>query len=86
VSVYEKLDALHITLPELTPPVVAFFPFLRTGNLLLVSSHIAKNGGKPWVGQLGVNRVEIELVAECVVAECLVAGCIDAADSGRGAR
>jgi enamine deaminase RidA (YjgF/YER057c/UK114 family) len=55
VSVYEKLDALNITLPELTPPVAAFVPFLRTGNLLFLSGHIAKNDAKPWVGQLGGN-------------------------------
>jgi enamine deaminase RidA (YjgF/YER057c/UK114 family) len=55
VSVYEKLEALHITLPELTRPVAAFVPFLRIGNLLFVSGHIAKNNGKPWVGQLGAN-------------------------------
>jgi enamine deaminase RidA (YjgF/YER057c/UK114 family) len=55
MSIYEKLDALNITLPELTPPVAAFVPFLRTGNLLFLSGHIAKNGAKPWVGQLGGN-------------------------------
>jgi enamine deaminase RidA (YjgF/YER057c/UK114 family) len=55
VSVYAKLDALNITLPELTPPVGAFVPFLRTGNLLFFSGHIAKKDGKPWVGQLGAN-------------------------------
>ena len=55
MSVYEKLEALNITLPELTPPVAAFVPFLRTGNLLFLSGHIAKNGAKPWVGQLGEN-------------------------------
>jgi enamine deaminase RidA (YjgF/YER057c/UK114 family) len=55
VSVYEKLGALNITLPELSPPVAAFVPFLRTGNLLFLSGHIAKNGAKPWVGQLGGN-------------------------------
>jgi enamine deaminase RidA (YjgF/YER057c/UK114 family) len=55
LSVYEKLDALNITLPELTPPVAAFVPFLRTGNLLFLSGHIAKINGKPWVGQLGAN-------------------------------
>jgi len=55
MSVYEKLDALQITLPELTPPVAAFVPFLRTGNLLFLSGHIAKNGAKPWVVQLGGN-------------------------------
>jgi enamine deaminase RidA (YjgF/YER057c/UK114 family) len=55
MSVYEKLDALNITLPELTPPVAAFVPFMRVGNLLLLSGHIAKSNGKPWVGQLGAN-------------------------------
>jgi enamine deaminase RidA (YjgF/YER057c/UK114 family) len=55
MSVYEKLDALNIALPELTPPVAAFVPFLRSGNLLFLSGHIAKNDGKPWVGQLGAN-------------------------------
>lgn len=55
MSVYDKLDALKITLPELTPPVAAFVPFLRSGNLLFSSGHIAKVNGKPWVGQLGGN-------------------------------
>jgi enamine deaminase RidA (YjgF/YER057c/UK114 family) len=55
MSVYEKLDALNITLPELTAPVAAFVPFLRSGNLLFSSGHIAKISGKPWVGQLGAD-------------------------------
>src|SRR5580704_6764105 len=55
MNVYEKLDALHIALPQVTPPVAAFLPFLRTGNLLFLSGHIAKNNGRPWVGQLGAN-------------------------------
>lgn len=55
MSVYERLDALNITLPDLTLPVAAFVPFLRSGNLLFLSGHIAKNDGKPWVGQLGVD-------------------------------
>jgi enamine deaminase RidA (YjgF/YER057c/UK114 family) len=53
VSVYEKLDALHITLPKLTQPVAAFVPFLRSGNLLFSSGHIPKVSGKP--GKLGSN-------------------------------
>ena len=53
MSVYEKLQDLDITLPELTAPVAAFLPFVRVGNLLFVSGHIAKMDGKPWVGQLG---------------------------------
>ncbi|MGA7080234.1 MAG: RidA family protein [Terriglobales bacterium] len=55
MSVYEKLDALHITLPEVTPPVAAFLPFLHTGNLLFSSGHIAKIDGRPWAGKLGAN-------------------------------
>jgi len=55
MPVYEKLEALHISLPEPTPPVAAFVPFLRTGNLLFSSGHIAKIDGRPWVGQLGGN-------------------------------
>jgi enamine deaminase RidA (YjgF/YER057c/UK114 family) len=53
VSVYEKLQDLDITLPELTAPVAAFLPFVRSGNLVFVSGHIAKMDGKPWIGQLG---------------------------------
>jgi enamine deaminase RidA (YjgF/YER057c/UK114 family) len=55
MSLYARLDALHITLPQLTPPVAAFVPFLRTGNLVFLSGHIAKNDGQPWIGQLGAN-------------------------------
>lgn len=55
MSVYHKLEALHIALPQPTPPVAAFVPFLRSGNLLLLSGHIAKIDGQPWVGQLGAD-------------------------------
>lgn len=43
MSVYEKLKALNISLPEMTQPVAAFVPFVRSGNLLFVSGHIAKS-------------------------------------------
>jgi hypothetical protein len=42
VSVYEGLEALNIALPKLTPPVAAFVPFLRSGNLIFLAGHIAK--------------------------------------------
>ncbi len=60
MTVYERLDALNITLPEPTLPVAAFVPFLRSGNLLFLSGHIAKMNGKPWVGQLGANLTTAE--------------------------
>jgi enamine deaminase RidA (YjgF/YER057c/UK114 family) len=28
-------------------------PFVRTGDLVFLSGHIARKDGKPWVGQLG---------------------------------
>ena len=55
MTVYEKLSSLGITLPEVGAPVAAFVPFMRTGNLVFVSGHIAKREGKPWVGQLGAS-------------------------------
>jgi enamine deaminase RidA (YjgF/YER057c/UK114 family) len=60
MSVYDKLRALEITLPEPTPPVGAFVPSVRSGNLAFVSGHIAKMNGKPWVGQLGASLTTAE--------------------------
>ena len=51
--VYDRLQALGITLPPLATPAAAYVPFVRTGSLLFVSGHVAKREGKPWVGQLG---------------------------------
>ena len=34
-------------------PAAAYVPFVRSGNLVFISGHIAKRDGKPWVGQLG---------------------------------
>jgi enamine deaminase RidA (YjgF/YER057c/UK114 family) len=53
MSVYNQLKALHIELPPVTTPAAAYVPFVRTGNLVFVSGHIARKDGKPWVGQLG---------------------------------
>lgn len=54
-SVYDRLNALGITLPPLAVPVAAYVPFVRTGNLLFLSGHLAKKDGAVWVGQLGKN-------------------------------
>jgi enamine deaminase RidA (YjgF/YER057c/UK114 family) len=55
MSVYEKLSALSISIPQLTPPVAAYVPYVRTGNLVFLSGHIAKKHGQPFTGQLGIN-------------------------------
>ena len=53
MSVYDKLKELNITLPPVATPAAAYVPFVRTGNLVFISGHIARREGKPWVGQLG---------------------------------
>jgi enamine deaminase RidA (YjgF/YER057c/UK114 family) len=53
MSVYDKLTALGITLPAVATPAAAYVMFVRSGNLVFLSGHIAKKDGKPWVGQLG---------------------------------
>jgi enamine deaminase RidA (YjgF/YER057c/UK114 family) len=52
-SVYDRLKSLGITLPPVAVPAAAYVPFVRTGNLVFISGHIAKRDGKAWVGQLG---------------------------------
>ena len=53
MSVYDKLKELNITLPPVATPAAAYVPFVRTGNLVFLSGHIAKRDGKAWVGQFG---------------------------------
>ena len=55
MSVNDKLKELGITLPPVGTPAAAYVPFVRTGNLVFLSGHIAKKEGKAWVGQLGKN-------------------------------
>jgi enamine deaminase RidA (YjgF/YER057c/UK114 family) len=52
-TVHDRLQALGIVLPPLAVPAAAYVPYVRTGDLLFVSGHIARRDGKPWVGQLG---------------------------------
>lgn len=53
MSVYDRLKSLGIELPPVAIPAAAYVPFVRTGQLVFLSGHIAKRDGKPWVGQLG---------------------------------
>ena len=55
MSVYDTLKAQGITLPPVSTPAAAYVPFVQTGNLVFLSGHIARQDGKPWVGQLGKN-------------------------------
>ena len=53
MSIQSQLDQLGITLPPVAIPAAAYVPFVRTGNLVFLSGHIARRDGKPWVGRLG---------------------------------
>jgi enamine deaminase RidA (YjgF/YER057c/UK114 family) len=52
-AVYDRLAKLGVSLPPVSTPAAAYVPFVRTGNLVFLSGHVAKRDGKPWVGQLG---------------------------------
>ena len=60
MSVYDKLKQLNITLPAVATPAAAYVPFVRTGNLVFLSGHVAKRDGKAWVGQLGATMATEE--------------------------
>jgi enamine deaminase RidA (YjgF/YER057c/UK114 family) len=60
MSVNARLQSLGITLPPLAMPAAAYVPFVRSGDLVFVSGHIARRDGKPWVGQLGLTMTTDE--------------------------
>ncbi len=54
MSVYAQLQALNIALPPVAVPAASYLPYVQSGKLVFLSGHIAKQDGKPWVGQLGL--------------------------------
>lgn len=81
-AIQAKLAELGITLPPLAVPAAAYLPFVRTGNLIFISGHIAKRDGKPWVGQLGkdVDTATGQLAARAIAIDLL--GTLQAAVGG----
>ena len=86
MSVYDRLKALGIELPPVAIPAAAYVPFVRTGQLVFLSGHIAKRDGKPWVGQLGqdIDTATGKLAARAVAIDLL--GTLHAAVVGRSRR
>jgi len=72
-SILDRLQSLGITLPPLALPAAAYVPFVRSGNLVFVSGHIARKDGKPWVGQLGreIDTATGKLAARAIAIELL---------------
>jgi enamine deaminase RidA (YjgF/YER057c/UK114 family) len=60
MSIAQRLEALGITLPPVATPAAAYVPFVRSGNLVFLSGHIAKKNGQVWVGQLGKTMATAE--------------------------
>ncbi len=60
MTVKDRLQILGIVLPPVAVPAAAYVPFVRTGNLIFLSGHIAKQSGKAWVGQLGLTMATEE--------------------------
>ncbi len=54
MSIQDRLQALGITLPPVAVPAAAYVPYVRSGSLVFLSGHIARQAGKPRVGQLGL--------------------------------
>jgi enamine deaminase RidA (YjgF/YER057c/UK114 family) len=82
MSIADRLSALGITLPPLSTPAAAYVPFTRTGKLVFLSGHIAKQEGKAWVGQLGADMTtEVGKTAARAVAIDLL-GTLQAAVGG----
>ncbi len=60
MSIENRLQTLGITLPPVAAPAAAYVPFVRTGNQIFLSGHIAKKNGQVWVGKLGQNMTTEE--------------------------
>ncbi len=72
-TIAQRLHALGIQLPPVAVPAAAYVPFVRSGNLVFVSGHIARRDGKPWVGQLGagISTEEGKAAARAIAIDLL---------------
>ncbi len=82
MTIQARLQALGITLPAIALPAAAYVPFVRTGNLVFISGHIARRDGKPWVGQLGVTMTTEEGKAAARAIAIDLMGTLQAAAGG----
>jgi enamine deaminase RidA (YjgF/YER057c/UK114 family) len=74
MSVYEKLQSLAITLAPPAAPVAAYVMYVRTGNLVFLSGHIAKKpDGSVWAGQLGkdIDTAEGQQAARAIAVDLM---------------
>ncbi len=82
MSIQSQLDALGIKLPPLAVPAAAYVPFVRSGKLVFISGHIARQDGKPWVGQLGLTMTTEQGKAAARAIAIDLLGTLNAAANG----
>ncbi|HEX5372280.1 MAG TPA: RidA family protein [Aquabacterium sp.] len=82
MSIADRLQSLGITLPPVATPAAAYLPYMRTGQLVFLSGHIAKKDGQVWTGQLGktMGTAEGQQAARAVAIDLL--GTLQAAAGG----
>jgi enamine deaminase RidA (YjgF/YER057c/UK114 family) len=73
MSIYDKLKAMNISLQKPTTPPAAFLPYIRVGNLIHLSGHIARKNEQPWSGKVGrdMDREEAREAARAVAIDLL---------------
>jgi enamine deaminase RidA (YjgF/YER057c/UK114 family) len=73
MNIASRLTELGITLPAVATPAAAYLPFVRSGQLVFLSGHIAKRDGKAWVGQLGrdMGTADGKLAARAIAIDLL---------------
>ncbi len=81
MSIYDKRAELNIELPPVSVPAAAYVPVVQTGQLIFLSGHIARQDGKPWVGQVGLTMTtdEAKVAARAVAVDLmgtLAAACL----------
>lgn len=67
------LKELEIVLPAYTPPNASYVPYVRSGDLIFLSGHLAQRDGHIWTGRLGqdLDTVEGALAARSVAIDLL---------------
>ena len=61
----EKLKELGITLPQVSKPLAAYTPFVRTGNLVFISGNLPLVDGKPRARGIVGREISLDEAVEC---------------------
>jgi enamine deaminase RidA (YjgF/YER057c/UK114 family) len=82
MRIAQRLQDLGIDLPPVATPAAAYVPFVRSGDLVFLSGHIARKDGKPWVGQLGAGMATAEGAQAARAVAVDLMGTLQAATGG----